>query len=594
MNLIVGSEVALVFLDPELRIKRFTPSVAMLLNLRPSDLDRPFGDFAPRFEDPALLDDCRLVLSQLTPMEREVWAKDESVPAARCFLRRVLPYRAADNRIDGVVITFVDITKRIASEAQARRLATVLRDSNDAVTVQDWEGRILAWNRGAERMYGYPEAEALQMNIRDTMPLENRVASVDYGHLLLREVTGVTIEAQRVTKDGRVLEIELTATPYRDERGELLGVATTERDVTERIHAARQLRESGEQLRAILQTAADAIITIDERGTITAANPATERMFGYTQAELVGSEIGLLMPPPYREEHSEYLARFLRTGEPRLVGIGKEVAGLRKDGSVFPVDLAVSQVNHLGLFTGIIRDISGRRELQKQVLEIAADEQRRIGQELHDGTGQELTGLSLFAGTLVDLLNDLPQQATDDTTNWLIDEAALTRLRQTAHRLSRGLVEANCHVQQLSHGVMPVQIEVEGLRSALQELVTAVDAQQNVSCQLDCPGPVPVADNTNATHLYRIAQEAVSNALRHSGASQIRISLVQAQDRVGLEVSDNGRGFDTLAAKRQVAGEVQRGMGLQIMEYRAGMIGGLLQVESSQAAGTVVRCTVLP
>lgn len=362
-------------------------------------------------------------------------------------------------------------------------------------------------------------------------------------------------------------------------------------DFIHRKRAEEALHDSEAQMRAILNTAADAILTIDQSGIVTAVNPATEEMFGYPRAELVGRNAALLMPPPYRGEYHDYFARYLRSADARVIGPGREVVGRRKDGSTFPVELAISQVGHLDLFTAIVRDISHRKNLERQVLEIAAEEQRRIGQELHDGTGQELTGLALFAGTLVELLNQAPQRATGEANQWRIDEAQLQRLRHTASRLSQGLVEANQHVQQLSHGIMPVQIEVEGLRTALEQLAATTHAQQNVSCRFDCPVSVGVANNTTATHLYRIAQEAVNNALRHGRADEIRISLARADGEIILEVSDNGIGFDPPAVERSGAWRGTGGFGLGIMSYRAGVIGGQLRVARRDEGGMLVRCT---
>jgi two-component system, LuxR family, sensor kinase FixL len=141
--------------------------------------------------------------------------------------------------------------------------------------------------------------------------------------------------------------------------------------VTERRQAEQAVRESEERLKAIVETAADAIITIDERGIIDSINPATERMFGYTQEELIGRNIKLLMPPPYCDEHDEYLARYLKTGEAKIIGIGREVEGRRKDGSIFPVDLAVSELHDRTgrLFTGIIRDITERKANQARLVQ---------------------------------------------------------------------------------------------------------------------------------------------------------------------------------------------------------------------------------
>ncbi len=764
INLMTSSEVATVFLDTELRIKRFTPPVARLLSLRPTDVDRLMSDLAPKFSDTQLLNDCQKVLDSLVPMEQILVDTESSAgiqqpladrrdntvsPAgpstgmlprntsSRCYLRRILPYRTNGNRIDGVVINYVDVTQRMAGEAQSRRLAAVLWDSNDAITVHDLNGQILAWNRGAEKIYGYPASDALKMNIRDIVPLDKREETLAYAARLARGESVTAFETQRLTRDGRTLDVDLAVTAYRNEWGQLECIATTERDITERLQLAQKLaqlnatleqrvadqtrevrllaqaishlgegviitsakmdwpgpeiifvndamcrisgyaahellgrtprvlqgdktdrdqvdrmirdlsvgqscsielvkyrkdgtaydtelfitplfdaagqrtnfvsiqrdisarkrseevmRQSEERMRAVLNTAFDAIILIDQRGVIVSVNPATERLFGYDQKELLGQNVSVLMPPPYCNEHDSYIARFLETGEGRIIGSGRELVARRKDGTLFPIDLAVSQVDHIGLFAGIIRDISLRKELQQQVLRIAEEEQRRIGQELHDGTGQELTGLSLFAGTIVDLLHRAPRKTQPDQSDWLITADDLTRLRETAMGLSRNLVETNRHVQQLCHGIMPVQVEVEGLRAALEQLATSTNDLQRVACRCRSSSSIAVANNTVATHLYRIAQEAVNNALKHSHATEIEISLSTLQGDIVLEVSDNGIGFDPNSLVRATAPGHSHGFGLEIMNYRAGIIGGQLRILRRGAGGMLVKCVV--
>jgi PAS domain S-box-containing protein len=377
----------------------------------------------------------------------------------------------------------------------------------------------------------------------------------------------------------------------RDHHGKVTRMLGAMTDITDRKRAEKALREREDCLRAILNTAVDAIITIDQRGIINSVNPSTERMFGYTQNELIGQNVKILMPPPYRDEHDGYIERYQQTGEARIIGIGREVAGKRKDGSTFPADLAVSEIDHLGLFTAIVRDISQRKRLEKHVLDIASEEQRRFAQELHDGTGQELTGLSLFSDTLQEVLSSAPRKELEGNAPWLLEEADLARLRQIASRLSRGLAETNRHVRDLSRGIVPVQIDAEGLRSALEELVAATDAQQGITCHFECTGPIAVANNTTATQLYRIAQEALNNALRHGRADEIHISLLQQDNQIILGVSDNGIGFDR--ATMHGAYPADGGMGLRTMEYRAGMIGGVIRIGPNQADGTTVRCTVL-
>jgi signal transduction histidine kinase len=264
----------------------------------------------------------------------------------------------------------------------------------------------------------------------------------------------------------------------------------------------------------------------------------------------------------------------------------------RKDGSTFPIDLSVTQVDHSPCFTGIIRDISDRKQLQRHILEVSSEEQRRIGRELHDGTGQELTGLSLIAGTLQDMLAAASEAHIDGQKVRQIDEAAFERIRETTRKLNQKLADTNRHVHQLSHGIMPVQIDAEALQSSLAELAASTHMPPTISCRFDCPRPVVVCDNSAATHLYRIAQEAVNNALRHSQAAEICISLHQNQNAILLEVSDDGVGIDE-AYSRVVAARKDHGMGLKTMQYRAGMLGGTLQVERRETGGTRVKCAVL-
>jgi PAS domain S-box-containing protein len=179
----------------------------------------------------------------------------------------------------------------------------------------------------------------------------------------------------------------------------------------ERVEELQSLNEEIGTLHAILNTAVDAIITIDEQGIIQSVNPAAERMFGYKGGEMVGQNVSKLMPSPYREQHDQYLRRYLETGKARIIGIGREVAGRRKDGSTFPADLSVSQVHHVKLFTGIIRDITRNKNLERDVVEIASMQQRRIGEDLHDRVGQELTALNMLVSDLAESVHTDPEQA---------------------------------------------------------------------------------------------------------------------------------------------------------------------------------------
>lgn len=325
-----------------------------------------------------------------------------------------------------------------------------------------------------------------------------------------------------------------------------------------------------ERLRAILDTAVEGIITIDERGIIESANLAAERIFGYKAREIIGKNVSLLMPSPHREMHDGYINNYLRTGRAKIIGIGREVTGRRKDGTVFPMDLSVSEVRlaKRRVFTGFIRDITERKRLEKEILEISDREQRRIGQDLHDGLCQQLAGIELMSQVLAQKLSAVPGPHSD-------------RVSEIADHVR----DAISHTRSLARGLSPVTLESEGLMSALQELATNTEKIFNVTCDFDFSKPIEVGDHAAATHLFRIAQEAVSNAIKHGRATEITIFLRDPGQRLVLRISDNGAGFPKTMSKN-------KGMGLRIMQSRAGMIGGTIAVERNPGGGVSIICAV--
>src|SRR5262249_29466149 len=154
--------------------------------------------------------------------------------------------------------------------------------------------------------------------------------------------------------------------------GKVAGQVVVFRDVTERKRAEEDLRASEARMQAILTTAADGIITMDIGGIIQSVNPASERMFGYSAAEMVGPNVGLLMPSPYQEEHDRYLERYLQTGEKRTTGVGRELEGRRKNGSTFPMHLTTSETEDRKLFTAMLRDMTEYKRLEQEVVEVAS------------------------------------------------------------------------------------------------------------------------------------------------------------------------------------------------------------------------------
>lgn len=334
--------------------------------------------------------------------------------------------------------------------------------------------------------------------------------------------------------------------------------------------AAAELRDTNERLRAILETAVEGIITIDERGIIESFNRAAERIFGFPAAEVIGENVSVLMPSPYRQEHDGYLANYRRTGRAQIIGVGREVVGRRQDGSEFPMDLAVSEVRLADrrIFTGFVRDVSERKRLEREILEISDREQHRIGQDLHDGLCQQLAGIELMSQVLErKLAASSPAEAE--------------RVAELGGHVRAAIAQA----RQLAHGLSPVTLESEGLMAALQELAAHSEKLFEVTCEFVCDPPVLVHDQAVATHLYRIAQEAVSNAIKHGKAQHVILSLRQAGGRNVLMIKDDGVGLPKVLPKG-------KGMGLHIMQYRARMIGGAAMVERDLDGGTSVICSI--
>lgn len=679
INLFNSTNIATLFLDTELRIKQFTPATGKLLRLISNDAGRAINTFATDFTGADLLEDARCVLEKLIPVEKEIHTTD-----GHYYLRRIQPYRTPDNRIEGVVITFVDITQRVKSEAQSRRLATVMRDSNDAITVQDLDGNFMAWNHGAEQIYGYSESEALKMNVRLLIPEDMQDKGLEYLRLATEGKVIKSFDSQRLSKYGKTLYLWVTVTPLYDESGKPVAIATTERDVRERkqidnlrAHSERllnivenlpagavyvssgnlvmnreaerltgykrndlqsleqwfsklygeragkfrrlyenilrkgctrttaatpiickngdrryiefacycynndevwlmhdvterhqyedELKKSEERLRAIMDNAAESIIVINENGIITNFNAASEKLFGYETDEIIGQNVNLLMPSPYREQHNTYLADFRKTGKTLYGSKKRELPGQHKDGHVFPLELTIAAIDHLGLFCGIIRDLSEQKALEKEVADICTLEQERIGQDIHDGLGQQLTGLGMMISSLKRELarENIPQsEKLDEIISYLQKAAEDSRL--------------------LSRGLAPMSIETLGLEDAIRMLANDTRKTTGINCTFESPQPVNISDSTITIQIYRIIQEAVNNAVKHANAKNIRIKLKNT-DYFELSVCDDGKGFEITDET------IKNNLGLRVMRYRAGIVGCNLHF-STGPTGTLVNC----
>lgn len=226
-NLLASTHIGTIFLDIDLCVKRFTPPITKLFNLIQTDIGRPIGDITSNISLDNIAESAGEVLETLD--RREVELQDKK---GNWYSMRMMPYRTVENVIDGVVIAFVDIG-HLKDTHKLNRLATVVRDSNDAITVQDFNGNILAWNQGAVQMYGWSETDALKMNIRQLMPKDKVKETEEFTKKLKKGKILKSFETQRLCKNGKVLDVWLTVTSLKTESGKTLEIATTERDLSE-------------------------------------------------------------------------------------------------------------------------------------------------------------------------------------------------------------------------------------------------------------------------------------------------------------------------------------------------------------------------
>ena len=332
INLLASTEIATLFLDRNLSIKRHTPEVVRIFHLIPTDIGRPLSDFAGNIDYPSLADDARGVLNSLIPRIREASTRE-----GRWYKVRILPYRTTDNVIDGVVITFIDISDQKVLEVQSR-LATVVRDSNDAVTVMDLEGRLLAWNRGAERIYGRPETEAVGLSVfsifadRQHDEIRRLLGQISNGEII------EPFQIKRELRDGRKINVQMTVTALRDEQGRPQAVATTEHEIS-------KIKQYPYDAFGLVTRLPTPIYIEDLDGIMIDLNDAAKQMFGVeADRSLIGLPSAALVPPDELPGTKELIGRCLK-GEPIHRVSGHR---LMRDGSIYPVILSMHLVSGCG------------------------------------------------------------------------------------------------------------------------------------------------------------------------------------------------------------------------------------------------------
>jgi len=370
-----------------------------------------------------------------------------------------------------------------------------------------------------------------------------------------------------LARDGRVVWFHCEAKMIRRKNGRPWFIHGIAFDITELKRTEEALQEERNVVSAILHTVGALVVVLDPRGRIVRFNRACEQVSGYTFAEVKQKYFWDLCVVPeeaerfksvveqLRVEHSskEYETSWVaRDGSRRLIAWS---------GTILPGEDGTPAYI---IATGI--DVTERKRLEKAILEISAEEQRRIGQDLHDGLGQHLTGIAF--------MSKVQEQK--------LAEKGLAEAAEAA-RIVRLVNEAINKTRELAHGLLPVFSDAHGLMSALKRWAAEVEDLFHISCCLRVEEPVLIHDANMSTHLYRIAQEAVNNAIKHGQARNIILGLSAGDEYGTLRIENDGLGLPEPSAN-------DSGMGMQIMNYRARMIGGSLKVESGGVRGITITC----
>ena len=482
---------------------------------------------------------------------------------------RGFPVRDETGRVIRVVGIAEDITQRKEAQEALRkaenRYFSIFENATEGIFLATPQGRLLVANPALARMLGYPSPQQLVSAMTDIgrqiyVQSERRA---DLKRLLEERGSIQGFEAEIYRKDGSVIWVSLNAHVVRDAGGGIQYFEGTIQEITQRKLAEAQVTI----LAHAVESTTEMIGITDLRGRFIFVNRAFQRAHGYPEAEILGQTPETLFspnnPPGLFAEAFEQL---------HLGAWRSEVLERRKDGTEFPVLLSTSQINNsIGKVIGfmmVARDITQQKRLEKEVLDISAIEQRRIGFNLHDGLAQHLTGIAYRTKSLEDAL------ASVDAV-----QAAAT------HKIVELINDAIKQTRQLAHSLDPTDVEVSGLIAALKKLSVETSEVFPVKCQFNCAeSRLSLTPQTNLA-LFRIAQEAIHNAIVRGGAEQIEVELTRANGRVNLEIHDNGKGFDP--SKKTGAG-----MGLRLMQYRAHSINATFQLSSHPGAGTIVECSL--
>ncbi len=437
--------------------------------------------------------------------------------------------------------------------------------ANDAIFIADAEtGIIIGANQRASTLLHLPADKIIGMHQSELHPAEEveRYKNIFMEHIKYGKA--ITDDMFVVRRDGSRTPVEIS-TSITEFKGKKI-IQGIFKDVTERKSIEMKLKKSEEKFRAYYEKAPMGYQSLNKNGCLIDVNEAWLESMQYSRAEVLGKSFACFLAPGYVERFRSKFPCFKTEGEIH----GVEFKMVCKDGSLLTMSvsgqIAFDSNGNFIRTHCILNDITEYRKLEREVLEIEDAERKRIASELHDGLGQILTSIAYKSEALRCTFENESDYISKET-------AAITSDINTASE----------ELALVLKGISPVEPDGKGFAAALEELAVYICRTFNVQCDIRCEIEISDQNKTVISHLYRIVQESVTNAVKHSKCDQIEISLTKKGEKIELSVNDNGTGIPSSSKTT--------GMGLKIMKYRAGLIGASLNVQSKAGTGTSMKCT---
>jgi len=472
-------------------------------------------------------------------------------------------------------------TLSLPPDINAARLAGLLESAMDAIISVDASQKIVLYNRAAERIFGWPFAKVVGQPL--TMLIPDRFQASHEQHVAHFGETGVTSRRMGSTavvygkrSNGEEFPVDASISQVDTAEGKLFTVIL--RDVTQRLRSEQEQGRLAQRLAGLLDSAMDAIITVDEGERILMYNRAAEKIFGWAAMQVMGRSLEMLIPERFRHSHLAHVRRFATTGvTSRRMGDGTVIYGLRSNCEEFPMDASISQLETVEgkLFTVILRDVTERVRAHEDLAAFATQanaireqEKSRVARELHDELAQSLTALKMDTIFVRDNLRDDPRRIAgklDEMLAMLDSSVAATR--------------------RIAADLRPLLLDDLGLMPAIEWLVQNFTQRSGIACELLADEELEL-EEPYATAVFRIVQESLANVAKHSQATKVEVSMARHGAEMTLKVQDNGVGFTPGRARKP------NSLGLVGLRERAQLLKGQVSIDSAPGRGTTVQASI--